>query len=63
MTNPAKFRIVLGDNDSMKLTLLSGIPNSVEELKSEIRKQCGVTGDFRLQYLDTDFDDFLNLTS
>ncbi len=63
MTDPAKFKIVLGDSDSFKLTLPSGIPKSIEEFKSEIRKQCGVTGDFRLQYLDMDFDDFLNLTS
>lgn len=63
MTDPAKFKFVLGDSDSFKLTLPSGIPKSIEEFKSEIRKQCGVTGDFRLQYLDTDFDDFLNLTS
>lgn len=63
MTDPVKFKIVLGDSDSLKLTLPFGIPKSVEEFKSEIRKQCGVTGDFRLQYLDTDFDDFLNLTS
>lgn len=63
MSGPAKFRIVLGENDSMKLALPSGKPNSVEELKTEIRKQCGVTGEFRLQYLDSDFDDFLNLTS
>lgn len=63
MSGPAKFRIVLGENDSMKLTLPSGIPRSFEELKNEIRKQCAVTGEFRLQYLDSDFDDFLNLTS
>ncbi|XP_053346752.1 sterile alpha motif domain-containing protein 3-like [Clarias gariepinus] len=63
MTDPAKLKIVLGDGDSMKLTLPSGIPKSVEELESEIKKQCGVSGHFRLQYLDADFDDFLILTS
>jgi len=47
----------------VKLTLPSGIPKTIEELKIEIKKQCGVTGDFRLQYLDTDFEDYVNLTS
>lgn len=47
---------------TLKLTLPSGIPKTIEELKTEIKKQCGVTGDFRLQYLDTDFEDYVNLT-
>lgn len=47
----------------MKLTFPSGIPESVDSLKLEIQKQCGVEGEFRLQYMDSDSDQFMNLTS
>ncbi|XP_051260738.1 uncharacterized protein LOC127366072 [Dicentrarchus labrax] len=63
MATPAVLRIILGQNDSSKISLPSGIPDSVEELKSEIKRQCEVAGDFRLQYKDSDFDEFINLKS
>lgn len=63
MSTQAKLRIVLGEDNCMKLTLLSGIPDSVDSLRLEIQKQCGIEGEFRLQYMDNDFDQFMNLTS
>ena len=63
MAASAVLRIILGENDSAKVTLPLGIPDSLEELKIEIKRQCEVSGEFRLQYKDADFDDFLNLTS
>lgn len=63
MSTPAKLRIVLGEHNCAKLTLPSGIPDSVDNLKFEIKKQCGIEGEFRLQYMDIDFDQFMNLTS
>jgi len=42
----AVFCIILGENDSSKISLPSEIPDSVEELKSEIKTQCEVSGDF-----------------
>ncbi|KAL7375117.1 hypothetical protein ABVT39_012126 [Epinephelus coioides] len=63
MATSAVLRIILGDNDSSKVILPLGIPDSVEELNSEIQRQCEVSGDFRLQYKDNDFDEFINLTS
>lgn len=63
MTAPTKLLIILGENNALKLTLPSGIPETVDELKVEIENQCGVSEQFRLQYMDTDFDQFLNLTS
>ncbi len=63
MSTPAKLRIVLGEDNCVKLTLPSGILDSVDSLKLEIQKQCGVEGEFRLQYMDHDFDQFMNLTS
>ncbi|XP_070845586.1 sterile alpha motif domain-containing protein 3 [Chaetodon trifascialis] len=63
MASSAVLCIILGENDSKKLTLPLGIPGSVEELKTEIQRQCEVSGEFRLQYKDIDFDEFINLTS
>lgn len=63
MTDFVKLRIILGENNSEKLILPSGIPESVDELKLEIKRQCAVTEDFRLQYMDVEFNEFLNLTS
>lgn len=63
MAPSAVLRVILGENDASKVTLPFGIPNSVEELKNVIQRQCEVAGDFRLQYKDTDFDEFMNLTS
>lgn len=63
MATSAVLRLILGENDSSKVTLPLGIPDSVEELKSEIKRQCEVLGDFRLQYKDIDFDEFINLSS
>lgn len=63
MTEPAKLLAVLGENNAVKLVLPSGIPKTLEDLKLEIQKQCSLTGDFRIQYMDNDFNAFLNLTS
>lgn len=63
MSTPAKLRIVFGEDNCMKLTLPSGIPDSVDTLKFEIQKQCEVEGEFRLQYMDSDFDQLMNLTT
>ncbi|KAL3973708.1 hypothetical protein ACER0C_024915 [Sarotherodon galilaeus] len=63
MTAPTKLLIILGENNALKLTLPLGIPKNVNELKAEIENQCGVSEQFRLQYMDTDFNQFLNLTS
>ena len=55
-------RVILGIDDALKLSLPCGIPDSVDELKAEIKRHFGLSGDFRLQYKDIEFDDFLNLT-
>ncbi len=55
-------RVILGIDNASKLNLPCRIPDSVDELKAEIQKHVGLSGDFRLQYKDIEFDDFLNLT-
>ncbi|XP_046706911.1 uncharacterized protein LOC124386909 [Silurus meridionalis] len=57
-------RIILGENDSQRLILKDGLPESVSELIQHIKRQCGVEGDIRLQFMDADFNnEFTNLTS
>lgn len=59
----ATLRIILGEDNASKLSLPNGIPSSLEYLKEEIRRQFGLTGNFRLQYRDIEFDnEFVNLT-
>ena len=63
---PVKLRIVLGENDSQRLTLQDGIPETVGELVQHIKRQCGVENHFRLQFMDAEFgNEFtsINLTS
>lgn len=64
MTSPVRLRIILGEQNSQKVILQHGIPTSVSDLSKEIEKQCNVQGNFRLQFMDPDFDnEFMNLMS
>lgn len=63
MSTPAKLQVVLGKDNCVKLTLPSGIPESVDSLKTGIQKQCRIEWEIRPQHLDNDFDQFMNLTS
>ncbi|XP_037621965.1 uncharacterized protein LOC119486148 isoform X2 [Sebastes umbrosus] len=61
---PAKLRVILNPDDTRKLILPNGIPETMEQLMYEVRKVCGLNANFRLQYQDRDFGDALvNLTS
>lgn len=57
----ATLRIILGEDNASKLSLPNGIPSSLEYLKEEIRRQFGLTGNFRLQYRDIEFDNEFEL--
>lgn len=60
----AKLLVILSQDDSRKLLLPHGIPESVDELIEKVREACGLNGKFRLQYQDKDFGDvFVNLTN
>lgn len=45
------------------LHLVSGIPETVEELHTLVKTCFQLKEDFRLQYMDRDFNEFMNLTS
>lgn len=49
---PAKLRVILNPDDTRKLVLPDGIPESLEQLMDEVRKVCRLNGNFRLQYQD-----------
>lgn len=55
MACPVSLRIFFNEDDASKITLTSGLPNSVEDLVSEIKTIFGLSQQFRLQYRDADF--------
>lgn len=64
MASPVKLRIILGENNSQRLIPPDGIPESVSKLAQQIKRQCGIEGDFRLQFMDAEFgNSFTNLLS
>ncbi|KAM8772540.1 uncharacterized protein AB9X84_010280 isoform 2-T2 [Acanthopagrus schlegelii] len=64
MAAPVKLRVILGENDSQRLILQDGIPETIGELVQHIKRQCGVEDHFRLQFMDAEFgNEFTNLTS
>ncbi|CAL9703509.1 unnamed protein product [Knipowitschia caucasica] len=64
MAPPVKLRIVLGENDSQRLHLEHGIPDTIDDIIHHIKRQCGLEASFRLQFLDVEFgNEFTNLTS
>ncbi|XP_076146592.1 uncharacterized protein LOC143131083 isoform X2 [Alosa pseudoharengus] len=62
MAATVKLRIILGEENSQRL-ILRDLPQSLNELVLHIKTQCGIEGDFRLQFMDPDFNEFNNLTS
>lgn len=64
MSSPVHLRVVFGGDDARKLSLMSGIPASVDQLVLEIKTASGLVQQFRLQYKDADFgNEYVNLTS
>ncbi|XP_014824078.1 PREDICTED: uncharacterized protein LOC106904307 isoform X2 [Poecilia mexicana] len=64
MGSPLILKIILTDGTSQRLTLSSGPPESIEDLIVEVKRQCCLEGNFRLQFMDSLFgNEFLNLTS
>ncbi|XP_074473268.1 uncharacterized protein LOC141757015 isoform X2 [Sebastes fasciatus] len=57
-------KIILTDGSCQRLTLSPGLPASIDDLIVEVKKQCGLQGNFGLQFMDYLFgNEFLNLTS
>lgn len=60
--DPAMLRVIFGHRIE-KLTLPSGIPETMEELNLTVKQTLSIPNDFSLQYLDPDFEDFFTLNS
>lgn len=64
MPLPAQLRVVIKDCDVRKLTLPSGIPQTLEALRAIILETFQVDGDFSLMYEDKEFgNEYFTLTS
>lgn len=56
--------MILSDHDVQKLTLPSGVPETVDELESIVQDTFGISGHFCLHYKDVDFgNDLFTLLS
>lgn len=64
MAQPAHLRVILSEHDVQKMTLPSGIPQTVEELHSLVQITFGIPGNFCLHFKDADFgNEFFSLLS
>ncbi|KAI3375793.1 hypothetical protein L3Q82_003743 [Scortum barcoo] len=60
----ARLRMILGENNTEKLTLPNGIPDSIDELLSKVKDTFGLKYNIRLRYMDEDFGNgYFNLIS
>ncbi|KAI3375306.1 hypothetical protein L3Q82_021090 [Scortum barcoo] len=60
----ARLRVILGENNTEKLTLPNGIPDSIDELLSKVKDTFGLKDNIRLRYIDEDFGNgYFNLIS
>lgn len=64
MATAAILIVILGPDSSQRMVFSSGLPSTVTELETEIKSRCKIMEPFRLQFMDTLFDnEFVNLTS
>uniref|UniRef100_A0A8B9K3T5 PB1 domain-containing protein n=1 Tax=Astyanax mexicanus TaxID=7994 RepID=A0A8B9K3T5_ASTMX len=61
---PVRLLVILNNDNSVRMELHNGVPDSVDELIEEVKRFCGLGRYVRLQYKDTDFGNiFVNMTS
>ncbi|KAG7513756.1 hypothetical protein JOB18_015916 [Solea senegalensis] len=64
MTTQAILRVILGPDNSQRVTFSAGLPSTVAELETNIKTQCQIMEPFRLQFMDAVFgNEFMNLIS
>ena len=64
MAMPVIVKILLTDGSCQRLSLAHGLPESLGDLMTEVKKQCNLEGNIRLQFMDSLFgNEFMNLTS
>lgn len=57
------FALKVMDGDKVLKLLLPSIPSSLEQLMVAVKELCCCTEDISLKYLDSDFEDFFDLSS
>ncbi len=60
---PVRLLVILSEDNSARMELRNGIPNSLEELIEEVKDACGLGGYIKLQYKDADFGNILKITT
>ncbi|XP_028445551.1 uncharacterized protein LOC114563006 [Perca flavescens] len=64
MSAPTQLRVIIEETKVHKLTLLDGIPSTVDELLAAAHDHFQLQGSFTVMYMDKDFDNqFFTLTS
>lgn len=64
MAEPMKLRVIIEEDDFRILDLHSGKPKTLMDLHSIICDTFGIERDFRIQFMDPDFNnEFMNITS
>lgn len=64
MAEQLKLRVIVADDDFRRLDVPSGMPRTLTDLQSTICQAFGIERDFRIQFMDPDFNnEFMNITS
>lgn len=64
MAEPMKLRVIVEEDDYRRLDLHSGKPKTLMDLHKAICDAFGIERDFRIQFMDPDFNnEFMNITS
>ncbi|KAG7471688.1 hypothetical protein JOB18_043535 [Solea senegalensis] len=64
MAEPMKLRVIVEEDDFRRLDLHSGKPKTLMDLHNVIRDTFGIERDFRIQFMDPDFnDECMNIAS
>lgn len=59
MAHVIKLRVIVDDSDFRRLELHSGMPNTLTELRSTISQSLGIQRNFRILFMDPDFNNEL----
>ncbi|XP_065136952.1 uncharacterized protein [Paramisgurnus dabryanus] len=55
-------RVLFGKDDAHKMFLPNGLPASLDDMLEKVKMTFNLRGNIRLQYLDADFGEFVNVT-
>lgn len=62
-TSNIRLRVLFGKDDAHKMILSNGLPSSLHDMVEEVKKTFNLKENVRLQYMDPDFGEFVNVTT